>query len=278
MNNIHPGHRQAWTTGTCTAIPNRDYNPGGASAQVLIGASHYYMDQAACCRACGSTDGCAAAIFRLDTPCQPFAQLCRGHCTFRTAEDLLQPVNATDNSTACIPDGLQQTGTITINNATVPGDLVTDLQNAGIAEDPLTDTNFKNTTFWNGKLWTYTKYFAWPPAPAPTSAAATSTATAGAAAAAGGEVLLVFEGVKMGASISLNGHVLGNITDQFLRVSYPVASFLHADDNELKVVFDRNIGTHARFMACSGGWVRAIFCYSLHRNSQNILVGRPIFN
>ena len=43
-----------------------------------------------------------------------------------------------------------------------------------------------------------------------------------------GEVLLVLEGVKMGASVTLNGHALGNVTDQFLRHAYPVATVLRS--------------------------------------------------
>jgi hypothetical protein len=146
-------------------------------------------------------------------------------------------VNATDNSSACIPTGLFPTPAITIN-ATVPGDLVTDLQRAGKIGDPLKDSNFKNTTWFNGRRWIYSKTFAWP---------------AAGSKGDGNEVLLVFEGIKMGATLSLNGHLLGNITDQFLRYTYPVSALLKAS-NTLEVVFDRSIDTHGRFMACSGGW------------------------
>jgi hypothetical protein len=38
-----------------------------------------------------------------------------------------------------------------------------------------------------------------------------------------GSTLLVFDGVRMGAIITLNGVVLGNATDQFMRYSYEVA-------------------------------------------------------
>ena len=113
------GAGSAWTTGECTFVQNRDYNPGGNSSQIAIASSHYRMDRAACCASCGSTDGCAAAVFR-GAGCSPWASLCRGHCTFRTEEDLLHPVQATDNSSACIPTGKQPTPTITVN-ATVPG-------------------------------------------------------------------------------------------------------------------------------------------------------------
>ena len=46
------------------------------------------------------------------------------------AQDLKIPVNVTDGSTACIPARTKHTATMTIP-ATVPGDLVTDLQRAG---------------------------------------------------------------------------------------------------------------------------------------------------
>ena len=230
------GGGRAWAPGTCSFVPNRDYNPGGASAQVAAASSHYYMDQAACCRACGSTDGCAAAVFR-GKPCSRFTKVCGGHCSFRTAQDLLLPVNATDNSTACVPDGVRPTPIVTIN-ATVPGEIITDLQRAGLIDDPLTDTNWKNTTWFNGD-WAYSKTFAWSP-PTPTHATVSA-----------GEVLLVFEGIKMGAQISLNGHVLGNSTDQFLRLKFAVGDLLKPTANTLKVDFLRQIPTHGRFMACT---------------------------
>ena len=67
----------------------------------------------------------------------------------------------------------------------------TRLQRAGKIADPLRDTNFKNTTMWNGQRWVYAKTFSWP---APALQFRSS---------ADAEVLLVFEGVKMGAGISL---------------------------------------------------------------------------
>ena len=83
------------------------------------------------------------------------------------------------------------------------------------------------------------------------------------------DVFLVFDGVKMGARIALNGHVLGEITDQFLRYRYSVGHLLHfnpngnnnnngntdhAKTNTLTVTFDRTIDTGGRFMACTGGY------------------------
>ena len=79
------------------------------------------------------------------------------------------------------------------------------------------------------------------------------------------DVFLVFDGVKMGARIALNGHVLGEITDQFLRYRYSVGHLLHFNTNgnnnnnhvktnTLTVTFDRTIDTGGRFMACTGGY------------------------
>ena len=48
--------------------------------------------------------------------------------------------------------------------------------------------------------------------------------------------LLVFEGIKMGATIVLNGVVLGNTTDQFVRYEYPVThALLTTATNKLEV-------------------------------------------
>ena len=78
-------------------------------------------------------------------------------------------------------------------NATVPGDILTDLQRAGRVPDPYFNSTWSEPSFvaaWNTGLWTYRKRFDSPAA----------------AAAAGGAALLVFDGIRMGAMISLNGH------------------------------------------------------------------------
>ena len=74
--------------------------------------------------------------------------------------------------------------------ATVPGELITDLQNAGKVLDPLSSNNHKDPSqvaWWNGDVYTYTKTFAHT------------------AAAAAGRTLLVFDGIKLGAVVTLNG-------------------------------------------------------------------------
>ena len=120
--------------------------------------------------------------------------------------------------------------------ATVPGDIITDLQRAGVLPDPYWNTSWRQPSFidtWNNGSWQYTKRFLTPE----------SVKTGGE------EALLVFDGVFMGAEIELNGQpltrttnpLLGNVsgaTDQFLRYVFPVGQMLHASgDNVLAVTF-----------------------------------------
>ena len=46
--------------------------------------------------------------------------------------------------------------------AQVPGDLLTDLQTAGLIGDPLYELNFKNASLWNERTWTFSTTFATP--------------------------------------------------------------------------------------------------------------------
>ena len=93
---------------------------------------------------------------------------------------------------------------------TVPGDIITDLQRAGRVKDPYWNITWRDPSFisaWNTGVWTYSKTFPWAPA-----------------GAAGGALLLVFDGVKMGAMITLNGARLGNATDEWRRYVFPLNS------------------------------------------------------
>ena len=84
----------------------------------------------------------------------------------------------------------------------------------------------------NTGVWTYSKNFDAP--------AAGSTGAAGA-------TLLVLDGVRNGAMVSLNGEALGNATDQFLRYTYPVR--LKPSGNVLSLSFDAalKINTAGRY-------------------------------
>ena len=76
--------------------------------------------------------------------------------------------------------------------ATVPGDILTDLQAAGRTPDPYFNSTWLQPGFiatWNQGLWTYSTTFG-------------TTATAKGEAAAA-QQLLVFDGIRMGAMISV---------------------------------------------------------------------------
>ena len=124
---------------------------------------------------------------------------------------------------------------------------------AGALPDPLYENTFDAydasgkvaTPFWERANVTYTTVFA--------------LDARIRALAAGGEVLLVLDGVKMAAEVFLNGASLGVTADQFLRMTAPVAALLRPGGaaNELRVVFlpsTHAANNGARFMACSGGW------------------------
>lgn len=81
--------------------------------------------------------------------------------------------------------------------------------------------------------------------------------------------LLVFDGVKMGASIYVNKVLLGQTSDQFLRYTFPLTKAIlqtgvmsTPDDtttsisstHTLTVEFSPNIDCDGRWMGCSGGW------------------------
>lgn len=79
------------------------------------------------------------------------------------------------------------------------------------------------------------------------------------------EYLLVFDGIKMGARISLNGHALGEVYNQFRRYEYSLnasvlagstqTSVTGAEVHHLQVTFDKAVVMEGnRFMACTGGW------------------------
>lgn len=129
--------------------------------------------------------------------------------------------------------------------ATVPGDLLSDLHNAGFMPPPLHGTTWLlNRTVWDGATWYWTASFA-TASPEP-----------------GEGVLLVLDGVKMGAHVYLNGIQLdsGGVTDQFLRVSFPISQHLAPVGKNNTLVVEvpppgrGDIPTNGRFMASTGGW------------------------
>jgi hypothetical protein len=139
--------------------------------------------------------------------------------------------------------------------ASVPGDLITDLQNAAVISDPLYELNWlDNGSLWTNNTWTYSVPFTMADALLDSIEAPASTA----------EALLVFDGIKMGANIFVNGQLMGQAVDQFLRYNYTLGAAHRArwhgllrrgvGANTLTVVFDPTIYVLGRYMACTGGW------------------------
>jgi beta-mannosidase len=128
------------------------------------------------------------------------------------------------------------------DGVSVPGDLIMDLANAGLAPDPIYEMGWKGECPpWENGTWTYAAPF---PA-APARAAATTPLTR----------VLVVDGLKMGAVVSVDGIEVGRVADEFLRYAYP----LPANASGMSVAFPPVASnsaplTHGRFAACSGGW------------------------
>ena len=144
------------------------------------------------------------------------------------------------DSPACTWQASEATLNLTIP-ATVPGDLISDLQRAGVIPDPWYELTFlDNRTLWdNAREWTYSTSVTLPPA-------------------GGSTLLLVFEGIKMGARVTLNGVLLGTATNQFVRYIFPIPPqalpAAPGSASQLQVAFDPSLSLAGRFMACSGGW------------------------
>ena len=122
----------------------------------------------------------------------------------------------------------------------VPGDLLTDMEAAGLIGDPLYEINFLTDPIWDRTNWSYSSTFA----ASPDVVAAASRR-------------LVFDGVKMAADILLNGQTLGFVDNSFLRYTYDVTAQLSTTlPNTLTVRFTTSNDTRnlpGRWSACSGG-------------------------
>ena len=74
------------------------------------------------------------------------------------------------------------------------------------------------------------------------------------------DLLLVFDGIKLGADILVNGVQLDTAINQFMRFEYALgtlhrnSTLLKSGDNNVTLVFDPNINVYGMFMACTGGW------------------------
>ena len=136
--------------------------------------------------------------------------------------------------------------------ATVPGELVSDLEASGGYGDPLFHLNWRNASY-DGDGWSYSTTFDAPG----WGSSSKDNATTSAAAAGPDDTLLVFDSVKMGATVTLNGAQLGVLQNQFLRYNFSVGALLKPTGNALRVAFAAStdaLNFEGRFQACSGGW------------------------
>eukprot|EP01048_Picozoa_sp_COSAG05_P008734 COSAG05_NODE_682_length_7957_cov_277.290405_2_plen_590_part_00 len=189
-----------------------------------------------------SVEGCAAAC-RTAPDCKGFAVSDTEGCgLFRSALRLpftLQPNTSTFVVNSPSPRSPPLPASRPVP-ATVPGDIITDLQREGLVGDPYFNETWRQPGFiaaWDNGTWTYSHNFT-------TGTEATQT-------------LLVFDSIRMGAMIALNGHVLGNATNQFLRYIFPVGPLLKpaGGENSLTVTFGAELGiaTGGRFSFASFG-------------------------
>ncbi len=120
--------------------------------------------------------------------------------------------------------------------ATVPGDIITDLQRAAVISDPFLDTNFLNTSAWSDSDWNF------------------SRSVPGVLIGNANTPVLVLDGVKGSATVFWNDVALGTVSNQFLRYIFPIPTSTVGVSNTLLVSFNRSIDNGGRFMACTGGW------------------------
>ena len=127
-------------------------------------------------------------------------------------------------------------------SATVPGDIITDLQRAAVVPDPYFNVSWRDPRHvdaWANGTWTFERRFDYLPV---------------ATAIDPLHVLLVFDSIKMGAHIKLNGKTVGTTTDQFLRYTFEVGQLLKPTGNVLQLEFAPEIDTEGRLMTCTGGY------------------------
>ena len=231
------------TPAGCSFVNATDYLPSAwISEQKGVASSQQ------CCDMCWSETLCAASVYvAADKTCW-------------LKEDLSGGAVSKAGRVACAKKrGAVPSLTV---KASVPGDLLTDLQRAGQLGDPLFEKNWLNDTLYHQHNWTYSTQFGIP-----------ATSLAAAQRGAGGRVQVVFDGIKMGARVSVNGVFLGEANDQFARYAWtldPAAHRLAVGDkaNVLSVAFDPAIDCGGRFMACTGGWDWAPYTHTYQRGAR----------
>ena len=227
----------------CSFVNDTDYLPSTwLSEQKGVASAQQ------CCDMCWSETLCAASVYvAADKTCW-------------LKDDLSGGTTSNTGRVACAKKrGAAPSLTI---KASVPGDLITDLQRAGQLGDPLFEKNWLNDTIYHQHNWTYSTHFG-------LSAATLSAAQQG----SGGRVQIVFDGIKMGARVSVNGVFIGEANDQFARYQWTLDPSVHKlrtgeKANVLSVEFDPAIDTGGRFMSCTGGWDWAPYTHTYQRGAR----------
>lgn len=111
--------------GTCHFEENTDYGAGGSSSGTLASGFAYAPTPQQCCEACGASPLCAVAVWHKSPTNNHWTGKPEGVCILKSESDLAKKVRRS-NYTAMVPAARSRWKTVTIN-ATVPGDLVTDL-------------------------------------------------------------------------------------------------------------------------------------------------------
>ena len=168
---------------------------------------------------------------------------------------LADPAIATDGPVISLDDSTWSASAPSLGldiAGNVPGDLITDLFLAGVIPEPLYELNWLNASIWNDNVWYYNHSV---------SLSAMQYSMLG-NASDGFDLLLTFDGIKMGADILMNDVKIGQALAQFGRLVFSLKSIMHnktlagaikQGDNTLSVVFDPMIITPL-FMQCTGGW------------------------
>uniref|UniRef100_A0A7S0IZA9 beta-mannosidase n=1 Tax=Calcidiscus leptoporus TaxID=127549 RepID=A0A7S0IZA9_9EUKA len=222
----------------CSYTSDADWLPS-ASLAALSGVA----TAGECCALCWSETLCAASVFvGSDKTC--FLK-----------EDLTGGSIARPQHVSCVKK--RGAAPSLVIKAQVPGDLLTDLERAGQIGNPLYEKNFLNDTLYQQHNWTYATHFGLPDAHLST----------------GGRIQLVFDGIKMGARIAVNGVPVGLANDQFARYRFQLFTQKHkllrgAKANVLTVEFDPTIDCGGRFMACTGGWDWAPYTHTYQRGAR----------
>ena len=172
---------------------------------------------AACCAACTAygersyNDGCYVAVFLINGG--------RKQCWFKSRQDAAggSYSRPEDGRVSCMPKTkplppLPPPPPPHNIVGTVPGDLISDLEAAGLVGDPYFEVNWLNSSLWATNVWTYSTTFQ----------TNNGKAVAGGTAAA---TWLVFDGIKMGAMIYVDGALSCDCCNSWTLMQHSISVF-----------------------------------------------------